>query len=276
MTSRVPVYSRRFQGLGSGAGQKLCATPMQGCLEYVSQITPGGIPVATDVPLGTTSGKNVFQGIVNGNAVTFFGIPVLSPGSGTRVLRITNVHANANPLSGLPGSIAPLQASLSITGATSLLLSDPAPIVGFVSGSLTASANIGASLGQCTPQTMAPAGTLTFGENFSAAFRTRVMAQSNAAYAGQTGTPGQNGFVAQNVPGLVYNSESGLVLPVATGQTAGLADFGTRLKAVFNNVPAGVHLFVRFRMFLTAGCRYRCRLYPAGLRPTRAPPASRN
>jgi hypothetical protein len=33
------------------------------------------------------------------------------------------------------------------------------------------------------------------------------------------------------------------VLPV-TGGTAGLADFGTRLRATFNNVPTGVHIFV--------------------------------
>src|SRR4029077_11501827 len=70
------------------------------------------------------------------------------------------------------------------------------------------------------------------------------MAQNNLLNAGQNGTPGLNGFAAQNVPGTFYYSESDFVLPVAAGQTAGLADFGTRLKAQFNNVPAGVHLFV--------------------------------
>jgi hypothetical protein len=44
------------------------------------------------------------------------------------------------------------------------------------------------------------------------------------------------------VPGTIYNSESGLILP-QLGAT-GLADYGTRLKAVFNNVPAGVRIFV--------------------------------
>src|SRR4029077_8170617 len=70
------------------------------------------------------------------------------------------------------------------------------------------------------------------------------MAQNNLLNAGQNGTPGLNGFAAQNVPGTFYYSESDFVLPVAAGQTAGLADFGTRLKAQFNSVPSGVRLFV--------------------------------
>jgi hypothetical protein len=53
---------------------------------------------------------------------------------------------------------------------------------------------------------------------------------------------------AQNIPGQIYNSESGFVTPliIATNNTsiAGLADYGTRLKAVFNSVPAGVRIFV--------------------------------
>jgi hypothetical protein len=48
----------------------------------------------------------------------------------------------------------------------------------------------------------------------------------------------------QNVPGQIYNSESGLQIPQTGISNHGLADYGTRLKAVFNNVPAGVRLFV--------------------------------
>jgi hypothetical protein len=47
--------------------------------------------------------------------------------------------------------------------------------------------------------------------------------------------------------GLVYNSESGYYNPRLAGtqgSLGGLADFGTRLKAVFNNVPNGVSIFV--------------------------------
>ncbi len=48
----------------------------------------------------------------------------------------------------------------------------------------------------------------------------------------------------QNTPGGIYNSESDFVLPINATQAAGLSDFGTRLKATFNNLPAGVRIFV--------------------------------
>jgi len=44
----------------------------------------------------------------------------------------------------------------------------------------------------------------------------------------------------------VYNSESNFIQTSVTGNgnVAGLADWGTRLKATFNNIPAGMRLFV--------------------------------
>src|SRR5205807_4402431 len=55
---------------------------------------------------------------------------------------------------------------------------------------------------------------------------------------------GQIDNPVQNIPGQIYISESGFMLPIANGQVAGLADFGTRLKATFNNIPAGARVFV--------------------------------
>jgi hypothetical protein len=81
---------------------------------------------------------------------------------------------------------------------------------------------------------------LQFTENFGTAFKTRVAAQTATAYAGQISNP------VQNVPGAIYNSESNFVLGGLPGNsgTAGLADYGTRLKASFNNIPTGVRLWV--------------------------------
>ena len=230
-------------GFGAAAPQSLCAMPLAGCVEYVSQ--KSGVAVATDTPQGTnatTPGKNVFQGIVSGNSVTFFGVPVLA--GGIRVFRITNLRVNATTLASGDSSLTPVSASVSISGAISMLVSSSTPLVGFVVSSLTASLNGPPACGACNIANTVPAATLSFGEKFNSAFKTRVLAQNNIANAGQNGTPGSNGFTAQNVPGAVYNSESGLVLPVGSGQTAGLANFGTRLKAVFNNVPTGLRLFV--------------------------------
>ena len=245
------------KSFGPNAAQSVCPTPAVGCIEYVSSYPPTNGPFAgTTIAVATngsgtvltsttatTQGFNVFQGIVSGNSVTFFGIPVLAPVSSgaSRVYRITNVRANATALGG--GSAAgatPVIASISISGATSLLITNPTPTIGFVQAGLTASASSATSLNQCNNNTRASINTLTFTENFGTAFKTRVAAQSNAAYAGQLGNP------VQNVPGTIYNSESNLVLPFVNSGSAvaGLADYGTRLKATFNNIPTGVRLFV--------------------------------
>src|SRR5204862_3415315 len=87
---------------GPPAALNLCTTPVQGCLEYVSQAPGSTVPVATDTQQGTnatTPGKNAFQGLVSGNSITFFGIPVLAPNGLTRVFRITNLRVNAIQIS---------------------------------------------------------------------------------------------------------------------------------------------------------------------------------
>jgi hypothetical protein len=256
-------------GFGPQAVQTFCATPLTGagggspnCQQWATAYNPGSaltaaVTVATNTSNGTgivTTGlgnaatTNVFQGIVNGNSVTFFGVPVLAPVTTgiSRVFRFTNIRANATTLSG--GSAAgatPVIASISISGATSLLISNPTPTVGFVQQGLTTSASGATSLTQCTSQTKASVSVLSFGENFGTAFKTRVSPiPLNTQNAGQ-GTNLTATASLQNVPGQIYNSESNFISTLgSTGNVAGLADFGTRLKATFNNVPTGVRLFV--------------------------------
>jgi len=182
---------------------------------------------------------------VTANQVTFLGVPVNPPASaGTaRYYRITNVRANASALGGggLAGTTQ-LLASVAISGSTSLPVSNPVLVAGFIQGglatSLRNSGNSGsgssASLAQCGGGGPNALNILRYQENFGTAFKTRV--------APTASTNGQGLGTTQNVPGTIYNSESGLVLP-QLGAT-GLADYGTRLKAVFNNVPAGVRIFV--------------------------------
>jgi hypothetical protein len=241
-------------GYGAGLPQTLCTTPLTGCAAWVGR--PAGSPNPAPVNAlpalssgvavtGGTPAPNVYQGVVSGNSVTFFGVPALPPTtSGSRVFRITNVRVNAQPLAGSSASGgSPVQANISISGATSLSISNSAPYVGYVSPGLTAGVGGNSGLNQCSSQTKsAVASLLTFSENFGTAFKTRVNAQTNSPYAGQLNNP------AQNIPGAIYNSESNFVFPIvgngSSGQVAGLADFGTRLKATFNNIPAGARIFV--------------------------------
>jgi hypothetical protein len=238
-------------GFGPGLPQVLCTNPLTGCPAVVgfpvNPVTGAVSPTPGAVSSGTTPAPNVYQGVLpaatSGNrSVTFFGVPVMPPTtSGNRVFRITNVRIDATPLIGGSASGAsPIQASIAISGATSLPITNPTPIVGFVSAGLTASASSAGNLNQCSSQTRTSVNTLTFTENFGTAFKTRVAAQSTSLYAGQIGNP------VQNVPGGIYNSESNFVFTGATNGSAvaGLADFGTRLKATFNNIPSGARIFV--------------------------------
>jgi hypothetical protein len=238
-------------GLGPGP-----AAPFSVCANSAVGASAGGC--AQTVAAGTVTGAgsigvaspgtNVFQGLVTANQVAFLGIPILPPSTTglARVFRITNVRANVSALGG--GGLAgttPLFASITISGSASLPVSNPVPIAGFIqSGLSTALRRLDAggsltvpNLAQCggssNPQALA---VLRFSENFATAFKTRVT--PIPPETGQGTGPGQN------VPGQVNNaSESGLITGV-NGGTAGLADYGTRLKAVFNNVPAGVRLWV--------------------------------
>jgi hypothetical protein len=236
-------------GAGTGAGPLAGFTPCTnpvgagpgGCQQVVSNQTTTG-PAAgqsasscSGTAGGCTAAANVFTGIVNANQVIFNGIPVNPPATGgiARIFRITNVRANVSSLGGggLAGTTQ-LLASISISGSTSLLVANPVQIAGFIQSGLSTSLrnvqNSGGggntALAQCGgggPNALAIA---RFTENFATSFKIRTQAN-------------------QNVPGTIYNSESGLQIP-AISATHGLADFGTRLKAVFNNVPAGVRLFV--------------------------------
>jgi hypothetical protein len=243
-------------GYGPQVPQTLCSSPVfgagpNGCTEYVgtSAIGPtSGVPVAGSAT-STTPGANVFQGVVTGASVTFFGVPVLPPVSSgvSRVYRITNVRVNANGAGGgVAGGPGQVNASISISGATSLPISNPNPIVGYITKGLNTSAS-GGSFNQCVASTSL-ASILSFTENFGTAFKTRV----DGLHTGTVGSSGTgNGSntaqpTNQNVPGGTYNSESNFVFtPLNSGGlVAGLADYGTRLKATFSNVPTGVTVYV--------------------------------
>jgi len=238
-------------GDGPLQNQKLCGTPTTGCPAYVSTTAPGGTPYAATSD-GVTRAANVYQGIVTGNSVTFFGVPVLAPTtSGSRVFRITNVRVNAVPLSGGSSSGGtPVQAYVSTSPASALSISNSTPNVGFVSASLTTSADSIGTVNQCASVTRYAISTLSFKESFGTAFKTRLNPRLNSAYDAQTGlvtystTGTAMNATSQSTPNAIVNSESNFVFPVDSSNYAGLAGYGTRLKATFNNIPNGARLFV--------------------------------
>jgi len=213
--------------------------------------TPCGFPFNGAGPGGCSpwAGQNIFQGVSYGQAVTFYGVPVLAPasiGAAPTTYRITNVRINANALNS--GAFTGVTAAVSISGSTSVTLNQSLLTVGYVSTSLSTSVKTATggtisssaiTYNQCssTPSksTSPPVAleTVRFSEIQGSAFKVR-------------------GTTTQTTPGNIYATESGLTETGVTGTNsgtgstyyAGYADWGTRLKAVFNNIPSGVTIYV--------------------------------
>jgi len=260
---------------GPRAPQVLCTNAQQqaiggsSCNVVVGQ-DPGSVggPYTIAVPgpgNSASSAQNVYQGKIGDfgtNSVAFYNVPVLPPSTGgvSRVFRITNIRVPV-PGGNLSGT---LQAIISTSPSAVLPIAGTAINIGVVGPQMTAAVAANkTAFTQCVPQTRALSATITFTEGFATGFKTRVVPggaangvvggpNPNVAWAGQqinTASP-----FNQNIPGGLYggfaaNSESGFIFSglntgSTSGFTAGLADYGTRLKAVFYNIPAGLTLYV--------------------------------
>jgi len=256
--------------VGTTLPQTLCASSTigagpGGCATVVGTVTnAGGTATVGVIPAGATVGTpgtvpNVFQGLVRGNQVIFNGVPILAPVTAgfARVFRIVNIRGNAAQFAGQSGSFqgqVPILASVSISNGLQVqnsLLTTAYLFNGLGTTAVRNAANTdpGSSitnLAQCGTAAITPGSVLRFPEGFAAAFKTRVSPTATYSGAGTVagGAAGVSTF-AQNIPAQFSpGSESGFIYPVSGSNTAGLADFGTRLKATFNNVPSGVNIFV--------------------------------
>ncbi len=243
--------------------QRVCGTP--GDAEAGGVCTITGTGTGSGDFNGTPGRPNVFQGIQNGNSVTFFGIPIDPPGGGaSRVIRIVNIRANAHALGlGVPGSPpTPIMASLSVSGSLSLPVVNPLQTVAFVAQGLTSSVSGSPRFSQCVSQNASLAGnpsqsgvsqfSVSLGENFATAFKRRNVATTSSI---PTTLANQNDLRVGT-----YNTETGFFnssFPAIAGQgnlgLAGLADQGTRLLISFTNVPAGVSLFSSVSPIVSGG-----------------------
>ena len=256
---------------GAGLPISVCPTPTAtvwqsdaspGCQEWVGNI--GG---HSDVPVLSTRGRtnrtpgyNAFPGVVSGSTVTFNGVPMLPPGAGeeSRVFRITNVRVNASALSfDSLGTVAAtvfetgVQASFIYSSGGSSVTTAYAVshLYSSVQDSSDASALSLSTISQTASAGLSKAPTvlayLRFLEGMANTFRTRV----NPRLTGS----GQSATAEQDIPGAVYNSESGFTPYVGRKPQyfggnrtyiPGLANSGTRVKAVFHNIPSGATIYV--------------------------------
>jgi len=224
----------------------------------------------------TRKNYNMFYGQQvpgNSGSIVWLGIPVDPPGTvrQTRVFRITNVRANASALivAGPNQPPTAITSTISISPPTALPLNNFSAqlTVGFAAKGLISSAGSVETFKQCTdvnssggtltigsglPNGPGNAGGVTLSEGFAQAFKVRSL----TTWDGTTGTPGaapeETPPQRESFPGAVLPTavETGFYSPTITG-IAGLADFGTRLKVAFANVPTGAHVYVP--ILLTTG-----------------------
>ena len=213
-----------------------------------------------------SNNRNVFQGIQTAsNSITWLGIPIDPPGtSGTRIIRLTNLRGNANQLGVSGTNVTPVSVFATVTATPFNFL----PVSGLATQSVgsvqrglqfgvfsstsSTSAFSPGSLQQCVSRGASDGSVavLRYSELFATSFKRRNIATTSALPLASAEQNSLAGFLAGT-----YNTETGFTTGALAGgttlpsmgsgfQAIGQADFGTRLKAVFNNVPNGVNLFV--------------------------------
>ncbi len=218
--------------------------------------------------------SNVYQGVVSSNSVTFFGVPVLAPGTtASRVLPHHQRSREREPVGRwfrfwrLPGYGFDLDQRRDFA-----VDHERDPDVGFVTNGLTASvSSVRPRSTSARPRPRAVATLVRFTENFGTAFKTGSQRRPTPPMPVRvflaTASPRRTFRAASITPSRTWSCRS------RQRQTAGLADYGTRLKATFNNIPAGVRIFVSTANVSTPlTSRSRPRQSSAAARPTPAPP----
>lgn len=213
---------------------------------------------APQTPSGCT-GANVFPGIRVSSSKIRFTIPFTDPGpGGSRVLRIVNLRAAVSQLNVAAGASQDVRVLIAGTDAGA-----PSPSI-----ALPVSATVTAAVAQRSVQGSAPSGVPSYAcgdvnkelaasnaapsttdgrfitvrvteSSFPSAFRKRNSAPS-PPFTTEPGTP-----VAQDTPGVVYQTETGFYAPSYPGNYAfaGLPAWGSRIFVRVHNVPGGVKLF---------------------------------
>lgn len=224
---------------------------------------PWALPGSYD---GGTGHPNIFQARCtqsscassSTSSIVWLGVPVDPPGtSGQRVIRLTNIRANAAGSSLVSGTLLPsaIYMVISISGTGSLPVTQQSLTVAIVQPGMQFSVQGNPSFLQCNPQSsLCPSFRLRFQELFGTAFR-----KVHTTASPQTGTAILTS-VDQNMPGVIYNTEGMFygtnlanLSSIGRGNLghstsgAGRASQGTRLIARFTNVPLNVTLHVTAR-----------------------------
>ncbi len=170
----------------------------------------------------TTLATGAVNGVVSNNSVSFTGVPTAS---GAFTLTITNIKINASTLPTTNG--VPIGMSetlfLSGSGATPSAISTSGAVAYVINGLANVAATGVISYPVCLAITSAvPGFNVQFGEGFPNAFKVQGSAAANSTLGSWFSNHSETGY------GVVTNSASS----------------GTRVKILFNNIPANTAVYV--------------------------------
>jgi hypothetical protein len=227
---------------------------------------------------------NIFQGFSGPNPSTLAwqGVPIDAPGTaGTRVIRITNVRANACLL-GVSSTFVPTQIVelIGVNGGETITINNPSQIValaeqGLIAGNGTSQFTqcvdvndflVNGGSGSPIPVGAGgPVASISATEGFGYSFKPRNYNQIASGLMGVTNDPDSD-VGLQNIPGFTYRTESGFIpgthvgddggsyisgTGVAGSGAVGLASQGTEISFGFAGVNAGISVFVPGAITLT-------------------------
>lgn len=261
-----------YPGAGAipvGAPQTAGTTSIQLACQATNQANcaipgTGGGTGANGPYNGAPGHFNIFQGYqVPGvtNSIAWLGVPIDAPGTtGQRIIRITNVRANAcNLAGGATTSLIPtiITMFIAVNGSQQVVISNPSLTVGYIEQGLLSTNKTGTFTqcnsvnGTATAYSSGLSGLIavTATEGFASSWKVRNYAEVTAQLQSSST------LSLQNVPGFSYNTESGFVATAIGGAVtgaAGVADTGTILTFNFAGVGAGVNLFVPTTLFFTS------------------------
>jgi hypothetical protein len=187
------------------------------------------------------------------NAVTFLNVPIDAPGAATRTLRITNLRLNATPLAGSSASGAgQVLAVVSAAGSIQFPISNPSVQVGLVQPAASASVVTTLATGGIFTINPTVGVNTALAANPAATGNIDVLLQFTGSFAGAFKAITAPRTAAIGAPYMGEEAFDGGGLPVAPNSTAlnsfmGRADQGTQFVVRFQQVPAGVQVFVTTR-----------------------------
>jgi len=237
----------------SPSSQYVCEASSGVCPAYGNGTGTGYYGGGTQSPT-VPNNRNVFQGFLTGpNTLVFRGIPIDPPGqTNSRTFSFQNIRVNASQLQVPLGGGAAVTASLSLSGQQ-ITIADSTQTLGIARASLRTAVrdpnNTSDAPSGLTATTTSAGARVRVGTIRLTEVNATVLRQRTTAAAPDVNT--SPAPAAQSQPGVTARTESGLYNPAFPNLPgrgnlglAGLADAGTRVRAVFTQVPSGVTLYV--------------------------------